>query len=211
MARCDRPPRTGLRHLSAGLIFWGMATFIGSATPETALAQTEAAFSRIDLRLDRAQNLANSNSFFRYWRPGYGFEGSLATPFYFGQAEAGLAWHQYNVDDPGVPRMRALYVFAGWGVPLKTGPLRWHAGFRIGNYGMNFDDEHALHASENDESEFSLSGLARVEVDFTSHLALSAGVSRTTVFTHHRLYFDYFQAGLIVRIPTGAAFQNALR
>lgn len=182
---------------------------VTAASAET-LAQGARPFSRIDVGISRAQNVSNSDGFYRYWRPGYGFEGNLSTPFYFGEAEAGLAWHVYNADDPQVPRMQAFYLHVGWQVPLRTGPVIWQAGFRLGNYSMNFDVE-TDYASERNESEFSMSAVAGAEIDLTKRVALSAGVSRTTVFTHNRLYFNYAKAGLVFRIPTGEAFQRVLR
>lgn len=201
--------KIGTRHAWIGALIFAWVGLV-AGLPSTSSAQYDPAFSRIDLRLARAQNLANNDGFFRYWRPGYGFEGSLSTPFYFGVAETGLAWHVYNADDPQVPRMQAFHLHVGWGVPLRTGPLTWLGGFRLGNYNMNFDVETDF-ASERQESEFSMSVFARAEIDLTKHLGLSAGASRTTVFTKNRLYFNYLQAGLVLRIPTGEGFQRALR
>lgn len=157
----------------------------------------EGPFSTIELRAGGSYNI-NRNNIHDYWRPGYGGELSLATPFYFGIAEAGGAYHRYDVADPSVPRFDAILAFAGWGIPLSPSPyVSWYNGFRLGNNRMTFDVD--TFAGIRTESEFIL------EVNSTLHLRLpqgfgifgSARFSQTYTFIRFRTI--YVTAGISYR------------
>jgi hypothetical protein len=160
----------------------------------------EGPFSTIELRAGGSYNI-NRNNIHDYWRPGYGGELSLATPFYFGIAEAGGAYHRYDVADPSVPRFDAILAFAGWGIPLSPSPyVSWYNGFRLGNNRMTFDVD--TFAGIRTENEFML------EVNSTLHLRLPQGLgifgsarfSQTYTFIRFRTI--YVTAGISYRTPS---------
>ena len=168
----------------------------------------ETPFDRLDIHVRPVQNLANDNAFFRFWRPGYGAELSVQTPFYLGRAELGFAWHKYNVDNPIVPPMQAIHMFTGWSYPITIGRAELAGGFRLGNYRMIFDDKNTSFRSELDESEFTTSLFADISIPIGTTWGISGGISRSTVYTYNRLYYNYVGAGVFLRLKTGERFQR---
>ena len=157
-------------------------------------------FSTIDIAAGGTYNVSRS-VIHDFWKPGYGGELSLSTPFYFGQAEAGGAIHSYDVADPSVPRFDAILLFAGWGVAVTPTPyLSWYNGVRLGNNRMTFDDD--TFPGIRTESEFMLGLNSRLDLRLSQEVGVfgSAWLSQTYTFIRFRTV--YVSAGLTYRTPS---------
>lgn len=170
----------------------------------------QAAFSSIELRASVLDNLSNDDAFFLSWHAGRGVGFSGKTPFYAGNAELGLYFNQYDAIGSDIPSMRALHMFVGWGYPLQIKSFTLEPAFRLGNYRMIFNDGSTAFRSEMDESEFSTSVVLSGNLNLTRNFGIFGEVSRTTVYTYYRLYYNYIGAGVSLRFNTRSAFQEAL-
>lgn len=184
------------------LIFFSLLT--GSS-----FAQKKA-FSVLDVRFQKIENINNKDAFFRYWKPGSGYSGSVKTPFYWGTAELGLEYHHYPVSTNSVPEMDAFFIYSGWSYPLTIGDFSISPGFRLGNYRMIFDDKTSPFRSESDESEFSTGLTLDLQYLIANRIGLTAGVSHTTVHTYNKLYNVYIGGGLIIRMNTSDRLSSLL-
>jgi hypothetical protein len=185
-----------------------MIILIGFATEES-LAQAEP-FSYVELSLNAHQNVATNDVFYEFFGSGYGAGAGLRTPFYIGTAEIGLQWHKYRTNLVSVPQMTAFFFYAGWGYPLRVGPVEITPGFRLGNYRMMFEMDNAF-KSELDESEFTTALTARTQLALGMRASLHAEASRITVYTYNRLYYTYLGAGISYRLPTSSGLREALK
>jgi hypothetical protein len=195
--------RFALRHLALGIIV------LASAFIEVSTAQI-APFSHLDISLTAHQNVPSNDAFYEFFGTGFGFGGNLKTPFYIGTADIGLQWHKYRKNLVTVPKMTALFMYAGWGYPLRMGALEIEPSFRLGNYRMMFEMDNAF-KSELDESEFTTALHARAQLFVGSKAAVHVEASRMTVYTYNRLYYNYVGGGVSYRMRTSKAVQGALR
>ncbi len=170
----------------------------------------QTAFSSIELRASVLDNLSNDDAFFLHWHAGKGVGLSGKTPFYAGNAELGLYYNAYDAIGNDIPSMKALHMFVGWGYPLQVKSFTIEPAFRLGNYRMIFNDGSTEFRSEMDESEFSTSIVLSGKLNLNRSLGIFGEVSRTTVYTYYRLYYNYIGAGVSLRFNTGSAFQGAL-
>lgn len=166
-------------------------------------------FSSVELRAALLDNLSNDDTFFLHWHAGKGVGLSGKTPFYAGNAELGLYYNTYDAIGSDVPGMKALHMFVGWGYPLQVKSFTLEPAFRLGNYRMIFNDGSTQFRSEMDESEFSTSVVMSGKLNLNRSIGVFGEVSRTTVYTYYRLYYNYIGAGISLRFNTGAAFQEA--
>lgn len=170
----------------------------------------QTAFSSIEFRASVLDNLSNDDAFFLHWHAGKGVGLSGKTPFYAGNAELGLYYNAYDAIGNDIPSMKALHMFVGWGYPLQVKSFTIEPAFRLGNYRMIFNDGSTEFRSEMDESEFSTSVVLSGKLNLNRSLGIFGEVSRTTVYTYYRLYYNYIGAGVSLRFNTGSAFQGAL-
>lgn len=170
----------------------------------------QTAFSSIELRASVLDNLSNDDAFFLHWHAGKGVGLSGKTPFYAGNAELGLYYNAYDAIGNDIPSMKALHMFVGWGYPLQVKSFTIEPAFRLGNYRMIFNDGSTEFRSEMDESEFSTSIVLSGKLNLNRSLGIFGEVSRTTVYTYYRLYYNYIGAGVSLRFNTGSAFQGTL-
>ena len=166
-------------------------------------------FSRIEITGGPVSDVGDSR-IHEYWTPGNGGEISLFTPFYLGYAEAGAAYHRYDVATGSVPRFDALLVFAGWGMALE--PVRWlswYNGFRIGNSRMTFDEE--TFPGVQNESEFLLGGQSRLTLRVYKRTGLFGAVHFTQTYTYVRMRSTFVTVGLTTSFATPSWLQTVLR
>lgn len=156
------------------------------------------------------QNVPNSDAFYEFFGTGFGAGINLKTPFYIGTTDIGFQWHKYRKNLVTVPKMTALFMYAGWGYPLRLGALEFEPSIRLGNYRMMFEVENAFR-SELDESEFTTALQARTQLAMGNRVYLHVEASRMTVYTYNRLYYTYLGAGLSYRIRNSKSIQEALR
>ncbi len=186
----------------------GMIVFICIAD-EASLAQTPP-FSYVEVSMTGHQNVPNSDAFYEFFGTGFGAGINLKTPFYIGTTDIGFQWHKYRKNLVTVPKMTALFMYAGWGYPLRLGALEFEPSIRLGNYRMMFEVENAFR-SELDESEFTTALQARTQLAMGNRVYLHVEASRMTVYTYNRLYYTYLGAGLSYRIRNSKSIQEALR
>lgn len=152
-----------------------------------------APFETLDVEIGGTFN-TNRTLLHDFWKPGYGVEGQIATPFYLGEAVAGGAFHRYGVV-ADVPAFDALLLVVGWGLPLSLGShLRWHNAFTLGNYRMTFDDD--TFAGVRNESELILGLQSRLHVHLSQAWSLYVGGRYDRVFTEARMPLFFVSAGL---------------
>jgi hypothetical protein len=166
-------------------------------------------FSQMEVSLTGHQNIPSNDAFYEFFGTGFGTGLNLRTPFYAGNAEIGLQWHKYRKNLVTVPKMTALFIHVGWGYPLRMGAVQIEPGFRLGNYRMMFEMDNAFR-SELDESEFTTSLNARLQLDLGKRAALHAEASKMTVYTSNRLYYTYLGAGVSYRFSTNNRIREAL-
>jgi multidrug efflux pump subunit AcrB len=106
--------------------------------------------------------------------------------------------------------MTAVFMYVGYGYPLRLGVVEIEPGFRLGNYRMMFEVDNAFR-SELDESEFTTAIQARGQIALGSKASVHVEASRMTVYTYNRLYYTYLGAGVSYRMQSGARQQEALR
>ena len=166
-------------------------------------------FSTISIAAGGTYNVSRS-VIHDFWKPGYGGELSLSTPFYFGQAEAGGAFHTYDVADPSVPRFDAILLFAGWGVAVSPIPyFSWYNGFRLGNNRMTFDDD--TFPGIRTESEFMLGLNSRLDLLLLQGVGVFGSASLSQTYTFIRFRTVYVTAGLTYRAPSPEWVKSFLR
>lgn len=163
-------------------------------------ARGQQPFETLTLSAGGATSLAHG-LFHAYWKPGYGGELTLGTPFYFGVAEGGVALHRYEILRPDVPRFDALLAYVGWSVAVRPARrLTWLTGVRVGNYRMSFDDD--TFAGIRNESELTLGLHSRLQARVTEHWSIYGGASLLQTYTYIRLRNVYLSAGLSRRMTT---------
>jgi hypothetical protein len=195
--------RFAFGHLTLGLIL-----IFGFAFEES-WAQAKP-FDYVEISLAGQQNIPTSDAFYEFYGTGIGAGLSLRTPFYIGTADVGLQWHKYGKNLVTVPKMTAFFLYAGWGYPLRFGPLEIEPGFRLGNYRMMFEMDNAF-KSELDESEFTTSLKTRAQLALGDRASMHIEASRMTVYTYNRLYYTYVGAGISYRFANGSRFQEVLK
>lgn len=176
-------------------------------------ANAQAAFSRIEISAGPSVNLENSFSetrLYNYWNPGTGAELTFLAPFYFGEAEAGAALHQYESFTADVPSFDALLVFFGWGYDWEfLRGLSWYNGLRMGNQRMTFDED--TFPGIRNESEFMVAYQTRAAFRFYRNTGIFASAQFTQTYTFIRLRTAYVSFGLTTSISTPGWLQSLLR
>ncbi len=143
-----------------------------------------------------------SRAFFHnYWKPGRGAELQAMTPFYWGQVEAGAAYHRYAADLSDVPRFDAFYAFVGWGLQASLLPgLNWEGSARIGNYRMSFDEQ--TFGGVQNESEVTASLHTRLVLRFYGPWSVYASGAYMKTFTFVNLKPAYLSTGIAYTVRT---------
>lgn len=130
--------------------------------------ETQEPFSRIALRGGMTPAVRH-NASYGHWQRGSGGIFTAATPFYFGEAEAGVALHRYSAVRRDTPSFNAFFTFVGWGAEFTVPRVfSWHAGMRTGIYHMIFDEE----PGDEEEKEFSLALVSRIDLHLSETLRL---------------------------------------
>ncbi|MDX1546263.1 MAG: hypothetical protein R3247_04710 [Rhodothermales bacterium] len=174
-----------------------------------AQGQAPEPFDFVEVRVSGTQNVHRS-FVHEFWEHGSGGELAAATPFYLGQAEAGIALHRYRAAAPPVPDFDATLLFAGWGVGVEAGSrLRLDGGLRVGNYRMRFEE--AAFTGSRNESELALGAVARLSVRPAGPLRVHVSGSYTKVHTFNRLKLWYLSAGLAYRFSSPGWLKSFLR
>lgn len=132
------------------------------------------------------------------------------TPFYFGDAELGAAYHPYDVTNGEVPRFDAIHVFAGWGIRLSPiSSASWYNGFRLGNNRMTFDED--TFAGVKNESEFLLGAQSKLTIRLFRQTGIFAAAHFTQTYTYVRFRTLHVSAGLTTSFATPSWLQTFLR
>lgn len=166
-------------------------------------------FSRIEVYGGGTYDVGSSR-IHDFWAPDYGGELSFRTPFYFGDAELGAAYHRFEALTEDVPRFDAIHVFAGWGLALKpVDRISWYNGFRIGNNRMTFDEE-TFHGVKN-ESEFLLGAQSKLTIRLFKQTGIFGAAHFTQTYTYIRFRTVYVSAGLTTSFASPSWLQTFLR
>ena len=171
-------------------------------------------FSRIEISGGPTFNVKEGNvteeRIHRFWSPGRGGELSFLTPFYLGDAEAGVAIHRYDAIGSDVPSFDAILVYFGWGFNWELVPgLFWYNGVRIGNNRMSFDED--TFPGIKNESEFLLGGQTRATFHVFRHTGIFASAQMTQTYTFIRFRTLYISAGLTTSLSTPGWLRSFLR
>jgi hypothetical protein len=171
-------------------------------------------FSRIEISGGPTFNVKEGNvteeRIHRFWSPGRGGELSLLTPFYLGDAEAGVSIHRYDAIGSDVPSFDAILVYFGWGFNWELVPgLFWYNGLRIGNNRMSFDED--TFPGIKNESEFLLGGQTRATFHVFRHTGIFASAQMTQTYTFVRFRTLYISAGLTTSLSTPDWLRSFLR
>lgn len=145
-----------------------------------------------------------------HWNPRYGGEGSVSTPFYWGNAETGLTRFRYDALTREVPRFTAVFIFIGWGlsvIPIKS--ITWYNGLRIGNYRMTFDRKEL--SGVKNENELAISLRTQLELVVSPEWSLYAAASLNQAYTYIRLRQYFFTFGLTYSVSTPSWLKEFLR
>ncbi len=150
----------------AALLVTGLAA--GCFATAAYAQETQEPFSHIALRGSMTPDVRH-NASYRHWQRGSGVTFAAATPFYFGEMEAGLALHRYSAVRRDTPSFNALFTFVGWGAGY-TAPraFSWYTGLRTGIYHMVFDEE----VGDEEEKEFSLALVSRIDLHLSQTIRL---------------------------------------
>lgn len=166
-------------------------------------------FSRVSVSAGGAQNV-NRNVFHDYWEPGYGGELVVATPFYLGEAELGVALHRYDVVDPAVPAFDAVLTFLGWGIDLSpVNVISWFNGLRVGNYRMAFDEE--TFQGVRNESELTLGLQSRIDLHVNRAVGFYVAGRFLRTYTSPRFDTAYVSGGLTLSFDAPGWLRTILR
>jgi hypothetical protein len=166
-------------------------------------------FSKIEFSAGGSTDVGR-NFLHDFWRPGYGGELALSTPFYFGEAEAGGAYHVYDMAASSVPRFDAILVFVGWGIALSPSPhLSWYNGFRVGNNRMSFDDD--TFPGIRNESELMLGANSRLHLRLRQGIGIFGSAWWSQTYTNVRFRSIYVSAGLSYRATSPNWIRTLLR
>ncbi len=210
----DRLRRLGADCMLLQRTAWFFAVFLVLFTVAPPGAHGQEPFSRIDLAVGGAQNIQEGNlneaRIHDYWKPGYGAELSMSTPFYLGDVEAGVAVHRYKPLSTAVPRFDAFLVHVGWGLNWELVPgFFWYSGIRMGNSRMTFDED--TFPGVKNESEFLLAAHSRATVHITRSTGVYASAHLTQTYTFVRFRTLYISAGLATSFQTPRWLRNFLR
>ncbi|MEX0820868.1 MAG: hypothetical protein WD021_01880 [Rhodothermales bacterium] len=190
--------RLFVRHLFLSLIILVPGTVVG-----------QSAFSRITIS-GGADATIHSPRLLPDWKPGRGGHLSVSTPFYFGEAEAGAAFHRYDAQTTDVPRFDALMAFVGWGVRLAPAEsFSWYNGMRVGSYRMAFDEE--TFPGIRNESELSIGLQTRIDVHLTPALNVYIAGRYNRTYTAPRLDLAYLSGGLAISLESPEWLVTLLR
>lgn len=193
------------RHLRAPLLPLFLVLML--LTSGTVLGQS--AFSRITLSGGGDINVYHPR-LLPHWNAGRGGHLSASTPFYFGEVEAGVAFHRYDVPSGEVPRFDALMAFGGWGVRLVPAEsFSWYNGLRVGNYRMAFDEE--TFPGIRNESELALGLFTRVDVHLSTALNVFVAGRYNRMYTAPRLDLAYLSGGLAISFESPEWLLTLLR
>jgi hypothetical protein len=171
--------------------------------PLKTIAQTEEAYSKINLEINFLQNKP-SEFLNRYWHSKYGLQGLVSTPFYLGKVHAGVTYYSFNGREEKYPDFKGFFIFAGWGkdimLPLK---IIFCSSIRGGTFLMHFNVD-SLSAFINYESEFAVNLNAALKFPLTNFLRLNLGGEFTEVFLHNRIKLLTAFGGLEYSFPSPA-------
>jgi len=130
-----------------------------------------------------------------FWDPGFGGEIAFLTPVPYGFLE--LAAHPFanSPKEPGLPRVRTLGTYLGWGFDLSLPQhLLFRAGARAGVFWMLYDETAGL--PEQDENEVAIGGRASLQYPLTHSLGIQGGLRITRVLTKKEIDFLFVGGGL---------------
>jgi len=173
----------------------------------TATAHAQPVFDTLLLSASGTLNLDAPTTFSDQWSPGYGGHVEVATPFYRGFFEVGVAYHTYGARQ-AVPVFDALHMYGGYGFYLLDGPVSVSLAGRIGSYRMQFDE--ATFESVRTESELTASAVLRGDIALGPRLGLFASGTYQHTYTFVRLGLVYASPGVTYLPPTPSWLKSAL-
>ena len=130
------------------------------------------------------------------WTPGPGLALRASTPFYLGQAHAGLQFALHDGADP-LPGYLAMLGYGGIGPRLSL-PLgvEVEPALIAGILSMDFYEDKNIAPAGRRESEFVLGASADLSVPLSARLRAVAGVQAFQVYTNPRFRLGSASAGL---------------
>lgn len=120
----------------------------------------------------------------RYWRYAGGFAMKARTPFYFGAAELGVAFHSYDeFKSVEFTQVHCYLAFLKEFSILKKIPT--YLGVTVGNSLFRFDSEEEQRLQS--ESELTLGISGGIEIPITSKLSVEITSHYSKIFTFHTI------------------------
>ncbi|MFC1620024.1 hypothetical protein ACFL45_08765 [Candidatus Neomarinimicrobiota bacterium] len=162
------------------------------------IAQNPNAFNSLSLGFDYMTNV-NRDDFHQYWHPGTGVNGSIETPFYWGNVRVGCQITAYQARTIDVPSFPSAYVYLGWG--LETFLFRRIAvvgGIQLGYDVMVFDTVNKLLV----ESEMQTGWYAGIIRELSEKWDVHLTFHDQVLLTNKHIYRDFFAAGIGYSIET---------
>ncbi|NIM19316.1 MAG: hypothetical protein GTO51_02945 [Candidatus Latescibacteria bacterium] len=152
------------------------------------------AFDSLEAGLGYVVN-TNRNDFHARWKPQWGAEGFIQTPFYYGDVQVGIRVVSYSRRIDGVPDFHSLFVSVGWGkrwdLPYN---LEGFVGFSVGSDQMIFEEEDLSGSKLETESGTSFN--ARLSYPIYGKWAFNMSGNYTVILTQRRIKLAFLSAGI---------------
>lgn len=167
-------------------------------------------FSKISAGFSAAKQ-SNSILLNDFWDSGYGFEGSVESPFYFGDIKTGLFFLPFSGVSDNYPDFKIFYVFLGWNGVLNLAE-NFSASFGIsaGSSIIYFHNDE-IAAFERTESELTFATGAKIKYQIAGKFGVFSKVDLIKIFTKNHINLMYFSVGVDYTFNSPKWLENFLK
>ena len=173
--------------------------FILTCVIQVGWGQETRAFSQLRIS-GEIVSLGNQETFGEYWNAEGGVEGSITTPFYIGDIQAGMQVSSFTALNAAQPDILSVAPFLGWGIHIHLPyHVDWLLGLRIGINQLNFE---GVEAFAHSESEVATGLRTSMSIPIYSNWALNVSLGQAILLTYKRIHFRQVSLGLSYSLST---------
>lgn len=191
------------------ILFLFFFFFISFFSSPDLFSQTEP-FSKITIALSAARQ-GNSTLLNEFWDNNFALEGSIESPFYFGDVKTGLVFLPFEGNSVKYPNFKIFYFYLGW-----NGVLHFYKNFSA-SFGVSagsslmYFHEDEIAAFERTESELTFSTGAKIKYQIAGKIGIFSKIDLIKIFTKNNIDLMLVSAGIDFAIDTPNWLENFLK
>ena len=188
------------RSLDKLAVLFLIPTLIALSENHAVFARQAEAFEALEIGIHYIANV-NRNLFHDFYEPGWGVEGFVETPFYYGDIQTAIQFMPFAArESSSAQDFHGVFAHLKWGKQhaLPYG-ARWFTGVGVGLYGFVPRDSSLSGPSELahfTETELSASLDSRLSRPIRGRWTIGLGGSYSRVFTYKPIHLAIFSAGI---------------